>query len=126
MGNKTSIEKINFEDMQNYIKNNNVIIINTLSVHNQYCLIKNTIKSNEEEELINKKMKTEINNKIIIYGKNCNDETVYKKYKQLVMLGFNNISLYLGGLFQWLCLQDIYGKENFETDGNELDILKYK
>ena len=63
---------------------------------------------------------------IIIYGKNSNDETIYKKYKQLQELGFTNIYVYPGGLFEWLLLQDIYGTEDFPTTTKELDILKFK
>ena len=63
---------------------------------------------------------------IIIYGKNNNDETVIKKYNQLIKLGFINVYIYLGGLFEWLLLQDIYGKDEFPTTSEELDILKYR
>jgi len=51
---------------------------------------------------------------------------VYKKYDQLVKLGFSNVFIYLGGLFEWLMLQDIYGYDEFPTTKKELDILKYK
>ena len=64
--------------------------------------------------------------RIVIYGKNCNDDTTNKKYQQLLTLGFYNIFLYTGGLFEWLLLQDIYGKELFPTTKKEVDILKYK
>ena len=63
---------------------------------------------------------------IIIYGKNCNDDSVYKKYNQFIDLGFTNVYLYLGGLFEWLLLQEIYGKQLFPTQGEENYILKYK
>ena len=53
-------------------------------------------------------------------------ETIYKKYKQLQELGFVNIYVYPGGLFEWLLLQDIYGHEDFPTTSQELDILKFK
>ena len=49
-----------------------------------------------------------------------------KKYDQLIGLGFVNIFIYPGGLFEWLMLQDIYGNEIFPTTKKELDILKYK
>ncbi len=52
--------------------------------------------------------------------------TVYDKYDQLVKLGFVNLYIYPGGLFEWLCLQDIYSEECFPTNKKELDILKYK
>ena len=45
MGNTTSIRKINFEDMQTFIKEDNIIVINTLDASNQDCLILNTIKA---------------------------------------------------------------------------------
>ena len=54
------------------------------------------------------------------------DITIFKKYEQLSKLGFSNLYIYVGGLFEWLCLQDIYGKEDFPTTCDELDILKYK
>ena len=37
-----------------------------------------------------------------------------------------NVYLYAGGLFEWLHLQDIYGKQEFPTTTYILDILKYK
>ena len=66
------------------------------------------------------------NKNIVIYGRNCNDEKVYKKYEQLIKLGFRNVYIYVGGMFEWLLLQDIYGNELFPTTSKELDILKYK
>jgi hypothetical protein len=64
--------------------------------------------------------------KIIIYGRNCNDEKIYTKYNQLISLGFYNVYIYTGGLFEWLMLQDIYGDKEFPTTKKELDLLKYK
>ena len=128
MGNSQSIQKINFEDIQYVIKNCEVhILINTLNESEQDCLIKNTVNIYKESELINKFIK--IGNKqvkIIIYGRNCNDEKIYEKYNQLSSLGFYNIYIYTGGLFEWLMLQDIYGINEFQTTKQELDILKYK
>ena len=34
--------------------------------------------------------------------------------------------MYTGGIFEWLLLQDIYGKDEFPTTSEELDILKYR
>jgi len=113
--------------MQKAVKNNEIyIIINTLDSFNQKCLIKNTIKVEEEEIIINNLLKKAKDKIIIIYGKNCNDDKVYKKYEQLIGLGFTNLYVYVGGMFEWLLLQDIYGKELFPTTSEELDILKYK
>jgi hypothetical protein len=41
-------------------------------------------------------------------------------------LGFRNVCVYSGGMFEWLLLQDIYGATSFPTTSKELDILKYK
>lgn len=127
MGNTQSIKKINFEDMQTVVKNPEVyLIINTLSPSEQQCLIVNTTNAEEEEMIINKFMKENKNIRIIIYGKNCNDESTNKKYQQLLSLGFYNLFVYTGGMFEWLLLQDIYGKDMFPTTKKELDLLKYK
>jgi len=128
MGNSQSIQKINYEDIQYVIKNSeNHILINTLNDGEQECLIQNTINVHKEVELINKLIK--IGNKqlkIIIYGRNCNDEKLYAKYNQLCSLGFYNVYIYMGGLFEWLMLQDIYGFVEFPTTTKQLDFLKYK
>ncbi len=127
MGNTQTMKKINYEDMQNVIKNPEIyLIINTLPQSDQQCLIVNTILATEEEGIINKLIKENKSIRIIVYGRNCNDETINKKYQQLCSLGFYNIFVYLGGMFEWLMLQDIYGKDLFPTTNKELDLLKYK
>jgi hypothetical protein len=115
----------NFEKMQEHIKNKS-IIINTLDSNNQECLISGTTSIEDEIKLLNAYLKTNKTILIIIYGKNNSDSSVIKKYKQLQSLGFTNIALYLGGLFEWLLLQDIFGYENFPTTTKTIDILKYK
>jgi hypothetical protein len=128
MGNSQSIRKINYEDLQYVIKNKEThLIINTLNETEQNCLIPNTININNEEELINKCLQNGNKKiKIIIYGRNCNDEKIFNKYQQLISLGFNYVYIYSGGVFEWLLLQDIYGQDEFPTTKKELDILKYK
>lgn len=127
MGNSQSIQKINFEDMQTAYKNPEIyLLMNTLPVTEQVCLISNTLTPQKEETLMNQYLNSNKNIRIIIYGRNSNDETIYKKYNQLLNLGFTNVYLYLGGLFEWLMLQDIYGFDDFPTTTRQLDILKYK
>ena len=129
MGNtQSSSQKINYEDIQYVLKNPEAhILINTLNQNEQNCLLPNTININQEEELINRFIKMGNKNiKIIVYGKNCNDEKIYKKYNQLVSLGFYSVYIYIGGMFEWLLLQDIYGSSEFPTTKKELDILRYK
>lgn len=121
---QSSIRKINFEDIQD--SSNEFILINTLSPNEQDCLIKNTINIDKEEETINSLMKNYKKQRIYIYGKNSNDESIYKKYEQILSLGLTEVFVYPGGLFEWLLLQDIYGDDIFLTTKKELDILKYK
>ena len=126
MGNKLSIRKIGFEDIQYVIKHKkkHYILINTLSITEQTCLIPGTVAPEEEESIINRYLNKQIS--IIIYGKNANDESIFKKYEQLITLGFSTVFVYTGGIFEWLLLQDIYGKDEFPTTSEELDILKYR
>jgi len=128
MGNShSSMKKINFEDMQSVCKNPEIyLLINTLPETEQNCLIIGTVNAQQEEILINKYLRSNKTIQIIIYGRNCNDEKVYTKYQQLIKLGFNNVFIYSGGLFEWLMLQDIYGFDEFPTTIKQLDLLKYK
>ena len=127
MGNNLSINKINFEDMKHIQKNENSIIINTMEPHNQDCLIEGTISIKNEENILNKLItKGNVEEKIVIYGENSCDNKLIKKYNQLIKLGFINVYIYMGGLFEWLLLQDIYGNDYFKTTTIENDFLKYK
>ena len=129
MGTSQSTNKINFEDMQHIIQaqSEKYILINTLHERDQDCLIISTITADVEVDLLTNVMNRGNKTiKIFVYGRNCNDETVCKKYTDLVSLGFSNVYVYPGGLFEWLLLQDIYGPTDFPTTKKELDILKYK
>jgi hypothetical protein len=126
MGNNISINRVNFEDVQRAIEKK-YIIINTLPDNNQKCLIYNTLSISIEVTTLNTLLssgRTETH--IILYGENSTDNTVYSKYKQLLELGFDNIYVYLGGLFEWLLLQDIYGCDLFQTTNREPNLLRYK
>ena len=126
---KTTYNKISFEDVQRAIlKPTDYIIINTLPVTNQQCLIKNTISYQTEETVINEFLNNyDFNSKkFIIYGENANDDSVETKYSQMLGLGFTYVYLYKGGMLEWLLLQDIYGASEFPTTSKLLDILKYK
>ena len=126
MGNSFTINKINFENMQKFISANDNIIINTMNSDLQSCLIYNTINIDKETEILNNLLTHNKDTKIVIYGVNACDDNVIKKFNQLYALGFNNLFIYPGGLFEWLLLQDIYGDDSFKTTSKETDILKYK
>lgn len=133
MGSSVSVSKVNYEDVQCACTNyhagfNPPLLINTLPAGMQGCLIPGTLPIDEEEVSMNT-MLSELNGKdreIIVYGKHANDDTVYKKYQQLMGLGFRNACVYPGGMFEWLLLQDIYGAASFPTTSEERDHLKYK
>lgn len=126
MGTQQSVQRCNFEDVQHMIQMKTGHLIHTLSEHHQQCLIDNTLDSSHEVEIINKLLHGSKDDMIIIYGKHCNDTSVHKKHEQLCQLGFTNVCMYSGGLFEWLCLQDIYGNDVFPTTSHEIDILKFK
>ena len=126
MGNTNSIIKINFESVQRAIASGNAYIINTLRVTNQQCLILKTLSIEEEVTILNNNISKNKELPIIVYGENACDDTVDKKCQQLLGLGFKNIYVYPGGLFEWLILQDIYGDDEFPTTTKIIDILKYK
>lgn len=126
MGNSISVKKINFEDMQNLINDKNTLIINTMSSEFQKCLIERTIPIEEEIKLINSLLNNNKEINIVVYGMNSSDESIVSKYNQLISLGFTNVYVYPGGLFEYLLLQDIYGDDIFKTTSKELDILKFK
>ncbi len=110
----------------NYDKEKNVLI-NTMPFTDQSCLIPNTVAAAEETALLNSLIsKRQKNARIIIYGRNCNDKTVLDKHNQIVSLGFTDVSVYLGGMFEWLLLQDIYSSALFPTTGVEPDLLRFK
>ena len=129
MGNNNSINRLNFESVKNIIQNDDYIIISTLSNNKQDILIKNTL-SISEENILNKLLKTNKNKKILIYGENCCDISLVKKYNQLNKLGFSNLLVYIGGLFEWLLLNEVYGNDEFpiinKNNDIVIDILKYK
>ena len=80
-----------------------------------------------EEQTINQLLnQNKLQTKIILYGKNSSDDTCDKKYKQLCDLGFSEVYIYVGGMFEWLLLQDIYSNKEFPTTSKINDILLYK
>jgi hypothetical protein len=126
----SSLKIINFEDMQQIIKNPaQHILINVLLPEEQDCLILGTLPIYSEEKTINELVQAyETTSKVIVlYGKNSGDYSLLeKKNKQLTSLGFFTVYVYLGGLFEWVLLQDIYGSDNFPTTKRILDILRFR
>jgi hypothetical protein len=122
---------VSYEDIQMIVYRNthiphSTILINTLPPSLQHCLIKTTVDIRVEEQLINKCLMNSPNVMIIVYGKNSTDITILHKYEQLVKLGFTNVHIYTGGIFEWMLLYEIYGKDLFKITQYEIDILRYR
>jgi len=132
MGNQVSlVPKVSYEDLQMVVYRNlhvqhSTLIINTLPESLQHCLIKTTVDIRFEERVVNAFIHKKPDIMIIVYGKNSNDITILHKYEQLVKLGFTNVHIYTGGIFEWLLLYEIYGKDLFKITKYEIDILRYR
>lgn len=129
MGNSVSKQNIvNFEDVQKFVSERDHVILNVMDDADQDTLISKTLSAVAEVDALNTLMDDgEFDRKILVYGRNGGDvEKVLKKQKQLVALGFTEVYIYLGGLFEWVLLQDIYGTELFKTTRRVADILRYK
>jgi hypothetical protein len=126
MGQTQSINKLNYEDILHVIQfPGEFTLINTMSLLDQECLIPTTIVATREETVLNGLLKERRRDrKIVIYGRNCNDDSILAKYKQICSLGFTNVYVYPGGMFEWLLLEDVYG--DFPVVNKALDLLKYK
>jgi len=123
------IQKIGFEDVLTALKNpKQYILVNTLPPENQSCLIYGTIRVEKEEEVLNRLLEQYDfrSYKMILYGQHSCDNSVESKYRQLKGLGFQEVYVYGGGLFEWLLLQELYGKTEFKTQGICKDILAYR
>jgi hypothetical protein len=123
-----SLKKVSFEDIIDtvYKSNNTYLLINTLPITEQDCLLLHTIPISREEGTINQLLTTNKMHPIIIYGKNTGDLSVLAKYKQLSKLGFSEIMVYPGGMFEWLLLQEAYGQEMFPTTTEPKDMYAFR
>ena len=145
-----SSDRINFEDMQSVIANRGAggagtdrgvvsaahtvtyLIISTLKSEFLNCVISGTVPAAQEEARINDILSGNTVNgdtiTIIVYGLHATDETAYAKYEQLLKHGITRVCVYLGGMFEWLLLQDVYGADLFPTSGKKeaADIIKYR
>ena len=109
-------KKLNIEEMQTILKTpEKYIIIHTLMYDYQDYILPGTVPDTREESIINEMLtRIDIPDKpIVIYGKNARDETPETKAKQLKSLGIHDISVYSGGMFEWLLLNEVYGHTEF-------------
>lgn len=110
------IEKVNFETVQVAVKNmaTEYYVINTLSFQEQDCLIYGTVSAEKEEPILNEMLhnSTIPDKKIIVYGKNSQDETPYRKASQLKELGIKDVFVYTGGLLSGCCYKTYMEEKN--------------
>jgi rhodanese-related sulfurtransferase len=125
MGIMYSMPSYNYHQLQERMKHD-IVLINTMDINRQNCLIKGTLKISIEVDFMNKLLKTNKNKEIIVYGIHHTDLSVIKKYNQLKKLGFKNVHIYFGGIYEWLLLQDVFSTINFQTDGIVENIVDYK
>ena len=87
----------------------------------EYMLIQNTLTPMQDERLINallqcQKPRVKDQYFLIIYGKNANDlVAILTKYRMLTDLGFTKVAVYLGGMLEWVLLQQVYGAVMYPT-----------
>lgn len=115
---------IGYRELKTYIKSG-ATIINTLPLDQQGVLIRGTTTASNEIDVVNRSLQ-ESDSVICVYGRNCYDNSVFEKYKQLRDLNARNVFVYNGGMFEWLLLNDIYGEGLFPTTGKDPDILLFK
>ena len=118
----SKITRIGFEELQQNLQQS--VLINTLPIHEQDVLIRGTTTAQQEVSKVEFALQHKM--PIIIYGKNARDASVYTKYEQLLTIGHTQVFIYPGGLFEWMLLQDIYGKDAFPTTSTCLDLLKFR
>lgn len=118
--------KFGFNDVQQAIRKQNALLINTLPPDQQDCLIEGSVNAIQEVERLNDFLEEEMYDEtLIVYGLNHTDESVERKQKQLQSLGFRRVFVYLGGMFEWLLLQEIYGLAEFSTTSVQKDLLRF-
>lgn len=114
-------------DIKQFIEENKkMILLNTLSENKQQYLIKNTLSIEKEVEIVNTYLNKDKNILIIIYGLDYRDLSIIKKYNQLKKIGFKNVSIYFGGIFEWSLLHVSYGEGSFpltNTIINPIELL---
>ncbi len=108
-------------------------IIHIMNIGDETILIKGTLTAEQEVQRINtwiNDIEHTANNDIFIYGYSDSDfNKLLQRQKQLNGLGFKRVYIYLGGMFEWLLLRDVYSADEFPVDGlikgAALDILRY-
>jgi hypothetical protein len=122
MGNATSslpvLERATFDD----VRDARYLVINVLSEAEQDVLIQGTVSCTDEVAAVEEAIKEK--RVIIVYGRNNHDDRVWLKHAQLKKLG-GKAKVYVGGLFEWILLQELYGNERFPLTSYKFDPYQY-
>jgi hypothetical protein len=102
------------------------ILINTLPTTEQECVLTGTLSCEEELTCINRYIENnDWSLHIYVYGRNCSDTTVLAKYNRLRQYGFTHVHMYVGGLFEWLLLQELLGSDVCRTTTRPPNLLHF-
>jgi len=96
------------------------ILLNTLPSNQQSFLVSGTIACEKEEAYMNEIIGGPVplsKYAVVVYGKHGTDETPHRKRRQLLNLGFVDVYVYAGGVFEWALLQEVYGADHFPSLG---------
>ncbi len=97
-------------------------LINTLPPHDQRCRIAGTLSVEAEIAAVNG-CRARDAQLVVVYGRHSTDLSARAKREQLLGLGFVHVEVYVGGLFEWLMLREVFGAEEFPVDGTPPDDL---
>lgn len=124
MGNTVGISLCTFDAVRRAALDERSLLVCTLA--RDACVIDGTVRIDDEEATINAilKSKAQAQYGVVVYGRNCRDDTVVRKCKQLSALGFG-VQCYVGGMFEWLLLQAVYGDDEFGATA-DADALLFK
>ena len=126
MGNQSltmAVQRATFEDVRANVSGKTGLVISVLAETDQQVLISGTVPCVDEVAEVEKAIHEK--KEIIVYGTNNHDERVLTKYNQLKKLG-GLPKVYVGGLFEWILLQEFYGKERFALTTYDFDLYQYR
>lgn len=90
------------------------------------CAIAGTVPECQEAGRIKDVLSSSPDIPIVIYGSNSVDVAPFEKWRNLTQRGFTNVTVYTGGLFEWLLLREVYGAEVFPVTNPQNDLLRFK
>ena len=118
MASLPTLERATFDD----VRDPQYLVINVLNESEQDVLIQGTVLCTNEVAEVEKAIRNK--KPIIVYGKNNHDDKVWVKYAQIKKLG-GKAKVYVGGLFEWILLQELYGNDRFPLTSCKFDIYQY-